>query len=448
MPLHRAWWSGYCLFHALGQTKIPFAPPEKWKALQEKRVKWIIRHAYESVPFYRSYMLKKGLRPSDFSSASDLHKLPLISKRDLVKNPESFLSTRCQKDQCLELRTSGTTSRFVSIWHDRRSLILRLGYAERERMVITQLLKKSLRYRVLVFVYPDSTLEALLRFYDQNIFLPRSVKPNRLITSTANTLSANLDLLNQYKPDILVTYGGYLGVFFRYAVAHKKKIHKPRIAIYGAGSLPEPDRQLIKEELQIPILSVYNACEALNLGFTCELGKGFHLHSDLCVVSLVDKKGEPVKPGECGEVVISNLVNRAMVLLNYRLGDLAVLSKRSCECGRTFPWLECLQGKTYEIIELPDGQVVDPGLLWSVFKKRKEVQGYQVVQQGPWSFAAKILPTEGINMKTLDKELRRELQSIFGDKAQVDILFVKDFPVTAGRKFRPVVPLKKIKHQE
>ncbi|GAJ05441.1 unnamed protein product, partial [marine sediment metagenome] len=149
-----------------------------------------------------------------------------------------------------------------------------------------------------------------------------------------------------------------------------------------------------------------------------------------------------------GEVVISNLVNRAMVLLNYRLGDLAVLSKRSCECGRTFPRLESFQGKTYEIIELPDGQVVDPGLLWSVFKKRKEVQGYQVVQRGPWSFAAKVLPAEGINMKTLEKELRRELQSIFGDKAQVDILFVKDFPVTAGRKFRPVVPLKNIKHQE
>jgi len=315
-------------------------------------------------------------------------------------------------------------------------------------MVITQLLKKSLRYRVLVFVYPDSTLEALLRFYDQNVFLPRWIKPIRLIASTANTLPANLDLLNRYKPDIVVTYGGYLGVFFRYAAAHKEKIHKPRIATYGAGSISEPDRQLIEEELQIPILSVYNACEALNLGFTCELRKGFHLHSDLCVVSLIDKKGEPVEPGECGEVVISNLVNRAMVLLNYRLGDLAVLSKRSCECGRTFPWLESFQGKTYEIIELPDGQVVDPGLLWSVFKKRREVQGYQVVQRGPWSFAAKVLPTEGINMKTLEKELRRELQSIFGDKAQVDILFVKDFPVTAGRKFRPVVPLKNIKDQE
>ena len=155
-----------------------------------------------------------------------------------------------------------------------------------------------------------------------------------------------------------------------------------------------------------------------------------------------------MEPGEYGEVVVSNLVNRAMVLLNYRLGDLAVLGKHSCECGHTLPWLESLEGKTYEFIELPDGQIVDPGLLWSIFKKRKEVQGYQVVQRGPWSFAAKVLPAEGTNMKTLEKELRRELQSIFQDKAQVDILFVKGFPITAGRKFRPVVSMKNIMNQE
>ncbi len=155
-----------------------------------------------------------------------------------------------------------------------------------------------------------------------------------------------------------------------------------------------------------------------------------------------------MEPGEYGEVVISNLVNRAMVLLNYRLGDLAVFSKRSCECGRTFPWLESFQGKTYELIELPDGQVVDPGLLWSIFKKRKEVQGYQVVQRGLRSFVAKILPTKGTNVKILEKGLRRELQSIYGDTAQVDILFVKAFPTTAGRKFRPGVPLKKVEGQE
>jgi phenylacetate-CoA ligase len=387
-------------------------------------------------------MLKKGLQPSDFSSASDLRMLPLISKEDLVKSPEAFLSTRFQKSECLELRTNGTTGQLGSIWHDRRSLILRMVYAGRERAVVTRLLKKGRDYRVLGFNYPGSSTEKIQRFYDRNLFLPGWARPDRVIASTTNTLPANLDLMNQYKPDIVVTYGGYLGTLFRYAVAHKKKIHKPQIAIYGADSLPEQSRQLIEDKLQIRILSVYNACEILNLGFMCELGKGFHLHSDVSVVSVIDKKGEPVKPGGCGEVIISNLVNRATVLLNYRLGDLAVLGKHRCECGRTFPLLESLEGRANDIIQLPDGHVVGPGLVWSMFVKRKEVQVYQVVQQGPSSFVIKVLPTERANMKALEKELKKEFQSLFGERARVSVVFVKALSATASGKFREVVAWK------
>lgn len=164
-----------------------------------------------------------------------------------------------------------------------------------------------------------------------------------MIGSIANPLSTNLDLLNQYKPDVLFTYGSYLGALFRYAIKHRKKIYKPQIAIYSSDSLSDVDQKLIRGDLQIPILSRYNACEVVKIGFTCERGEGFHLHPDLCALSLINEKGKLVERGECGKVVISNLVNRATVLLNYRLGDLAILDERSCGCGRTFPLLQFIE---------------------------------------------------------------------------------------------------------
>lgn len=442
MPLYRFLWTGYCLFHALGQRRIPFARPERWKSLQRKRIKQIVTHAYESVAFYRSYMIEKGLGPSDFNSTSDLHKLPLISKEMLMKNPESFFSTRFKKSQCLELRTGGTTGEPASLWHDRQSLILQFAYGERERAAITRLLKKNLGYRVMVVTYPGFSFETVLQFYDHNLFFPRWTRPNRVIISAANPLSSNLDFLNQYKPDVLVTYGSYLGALFRYAIRHRKKIHKPKIAIYGADSPSEEDQELIGEDLRIGILSNYGACEALKIGFMCELGKGFHLHPDLCVLSLINEKRQSVRPGERGEIVISNLLNRATVLLNYRLGDLAILDQRPCECGRTFPLIQSLEGRREDIIELPDGNMVHPRLVWNVFKKRPGVRRYQVVQQGPWSFAVKVLPVEGINMKILEGELKREFESLFGVQAQVDVVFVNAFPPTGRAKFRAVVSRK------
>ncbi len=431
-----------------GAKEYSLCPARKVESHSKKRIKQIVTYAYESVPFYRSYMLRKGLLPSDFNSVTDLHKLPLISKEIILKNPESFLSTRCQKSQCLELRTSGTTGKPASIWHDRQSLILNIAYGERERAVISRLLKKNLGIREMRFLYPGSTFQTIQRFYGHNVLRPSWAMPNRVVGSIANPLSINLDLLNQYRPDILVTYGSYLGTLFRYAMRHRKRIYKPPVAIYVADSLSEADRQLIEGDLQISILSSYEACEALKVGFTCELGKGFHLHPDLCALPLINQKGELVGRGEHGEVVISNLVNRATVLLNYRLGDLAILDERPCKCGRTFPLLQSFEGRKEDIIELPDGNIVYPRLVWNVFKERRNVERYQVVQRGPRSFAVEVFPTVGINMKILEEELKEEFQSLFGDKTQVDVLFVKSFPVTDPGKFRAVVGWKDGEDQE
>jgi phenylacetate-coenzyme A ligase PaaK-like adenylate-forming protein len=88
---------------------------------------------------------------------------------------------------------------------------------------------------------------------------------------------------------------------------------------------------------QLPTIdkSNYNAVEAFKIGHFCELRRGYHLFEDLCDLWLAGPDGAPSPSGERGEVVISNLVNRATVLLNYRLGDFARLSPDSCDCGRT-----------------------------------------------------------------------------------------------------------------
>ena len=110
--------------------------------------------------------------------------------------------------------------------------------------------------------------------------------------------------------------------------------------------------------------------------------------------------------------------------------------------------LHSLEGRKEDIIKLAGGNVVHPRVVWNVFKKRRNVERYQVVQRGAWSFAVKVLPTAGINMNILEEELKEEFQGLFGDKAQVDVLFVKSFPVTDPGKFRAVVGWKDGEDQE
>ena len=150
-------------------------------------------------------------------------------------------------------------------------------------------------------------------------------------------------------------------------------------------------RELIEDELAIPVVSRYAAGESLKIGFTCEAGDGFHLHEDLCVVELIGPDGAPVTEGERGNVVISNLVNRGNVLLRYQLGDYGRITSAPCACGRPSRRLVELEGKRVVNVRLPDGRVVHSRTLWGVIKRVEGVRRFQIEQHAPDRFEVRLV---------------------------------------------------------
>ncbi|MBE0616620.1 MAG: phenylacetate--CoA ligase family protein [Proteobacteria bacterium] len=249
-------------------------------------------------------------------------------------------------------------------------------------------------------------------------------------------------MLNERRPRILSAHGSYLGALYRHAHRTGKKIHRPQVAVYCADAPSECDRALIEETYAIQVLSVYRSGEALKIGFTCEAGTGFHLHPDLCALYLADPQGRPVADGEPGEVVISNLLNRATVLLNYRLGDIAALDRDPCPCGRTVPRLRSLEGRADELLTLPDGDALDPSRIKGLFLRRRDVELYQVVQRGPRSFHVRVQPVPGALTADLEASLQAELLQLLGVGTAVRIEFVEEIPTDGQTKFRAIVPWK------
>jgi phenylacetate-CoA ligase len=102
------------------------------------------------------------------------------------------------------------------------------------------------------------------------------------------------------------------------------------------------------------------------------LRRGYHLYEDLTDLWIADPDAQPCVAGERGEVVISNLVNRATVLLNYRLGDFARLSAKQCPCGRTSALLSTVDGRVSELVHLPGGDIVHPFAFLPVVRRYKK----------------------------------------------------------------------------
>ncbi len=244
--------------------------------------------------------------------------------------------------------------------------------------------------------------------------------------------------IDETRPDVLASYGAYLEMLFRTVASRGLSIHRPRLVMYGSEGMTEPGRRFIEERFGIPVYSWYNAVECFKIGFTCEERRGFHLHEDLCALRIVDAEGRSVPDGRPGEVVISNLVDRATVLLNYRLGDVGVLATEPCGCGRTLPLLADLQGRVEDFVVLDDDRLLHPAAIWGVVKNRPRLLRFQLVQHERRRFVLKMTTADRAAFEAEAASLVDALRGLLGP-VTIEPVYVSDWESHAPGKFRPVL---------
>jgi phenylacetate-CoA ligase len=142
-----------------------------------------------------------------------------------------------------------------------------------------------------------------------------------------------------------------------------------------------------------------------------------------------------------GEVVVSNLVNPATVLLNYRLGDLASFLPEECLCGRSLPMLSFTPGRSDDLITLPSGRIIHPQAVRTIFTLEEQVWQYQIVQDSSTRFSIKIVASKAANRQKLKERVATGFAERFGSEVSTDISFVDSIDRTASGKFRPVISM-------
>jgi phenylacetate-CoA ligase len=267
--------------------------------------------------------------------------------------------------------------------------------------------------------------------------LPRAERPE---LGPDQPFEAAAERLRSLKPDVVFSYGSYADRFFRFARSRRLDVPVPKVWMYGGDGLDPGGRELIEKEYGCTTYSTYQAVETGRLGFQCEARAGFHLNVDLCAVRLVDDQGKPVPPGQEGEVVISNLHNHAMVLLNYRLGDRAVLSTKPCPCGRSLPVIDYIAGRTTEVIHLGGGREISSFVVKNLFRRELErALQVQIVYAEPGRFTWRLVPFSAADRGALAAGLVERGHQVFGPDIDIGVEFVDAIAPTHGGKARALV---------
>lgn len=167
-----------------------------------------------------------------------------------------------------------------------------------------------------------------------------------------------------------------------------------KAAISTSEVLAEPQRSLIERVFGAPCRVEYGCGEIGPIAYECERAQLHVIASDV-LLEVLDSTGSPVAPGEVGEVVVTDLNNRAMPLIRYQIGDYAVAGDR-CSCGRAFPVLASMWGRAYDYVTAPSGKRYHGEFFMYIFEDLRtrgvSFRGYQIVQERHGEIDVAVVP--------------------------------------------------------
>jgi phenylacetate-CoA ligase len=211
-------------------------------------------------------------------------------------------------------------------------------------------------------------------------------------------------------------------------------------SLISTGQQLTPElRALIEGRLGARVFDRYGARECGPVAQQCEAG-GWHVNAESMIVE-VERDGRPAAPGEEGELLLTDLNNRCVPLLRYRLGDVAVASDHPCSCGRGLPLLERIGGRVAGVI-LGDGdRQVPAGFFADLFGDYEfAVSRWQVEQAVRERILVRVVRKSRFT-HTAEESIRRRLGAALGGTVGVELAFVDAIAPGPDGAVRPVVTL-------
>ncbi len=434
---------------ALSVDAIKFGPPfsrilaeletsqwnsrEQFEELQGRKLRALIRHSYENVPYYRRVFDQLRLKPVDITTPSDLKKLPLLDKATLRNNPHDFVARNISHVRVFPGWTTGTTGTPLNALRSRESIVVENAMLWRQRRLA------GLSFRCRKVAVWGTIWENIIVPAHQRVppFWQINGADNQLLLSyyhmSGVTLSAYIRRLEAFAPEFIEGFPSTLLVLARYLKMVKKVI--PLTAIFTSSEmLYDVHRRELEESFAARVFDLYGQAERVVAATECEHHAGLHINPEYGIFEILNA-GEDVPPGMMGEVVGTGLNNYVMPLIRYRTGDLATMAGKPCPCGRQMPLLAGIQGRKGDVIRTPDGRIVPGNGLMGAFHGIANIKRSQVVQER-LDYVVINLLREDPARQVDTASLRANLSDCLGKDMEIEFRLLEEIETGGRSKFR------------
>ncbi len=316
------------------------------RELQLSRLKRAVNAAYKHSELYRRKFDEAGLKPRHIRTLEDVRLIPFTTKEDLRRS-YPFGMFQVPMDQVVRLHaSSGTTGQPTVVGYTRRDLQIWSDCVARLACMagVTQ-------EDIAQIAFGYGMFTGAFGLHDGLTKVGCTVIP----ASSGNT-ERQLLFLKDFGTTVLVStpsYALYLAEAAERAGLDPKRDLKLRVGLFGGEGHSEKLRAELESKLGLLCTENYGLSEIIGPGVSgeCTERAGLHINEDHFLPEIIDPaSGQPLPPGQPGELVLTAMTKQALPILRYRTRDLTTLDETQCRCGRTLVRMAKVQGRNDDML--------------------------------------------------------------------------------------------------
>jgi phenylacetate-CoA ligase len=413
---------------------------EELRALQLRRLQMTVAWTYERVPYYRAQLDERGVKPRDIESLDDVCRLPFTDKTAL-RDTYPFGMFAVPLEEVVRLHSSsGTTGKPIVV-----------GYTRGDMNTWTEL---TARVGAEAGVHRGDLVDMSFLYgmftggWGMHYGLER-IGATMIPAGSGNT-ERHIMMMRDFGTTVLVgtpSYALYLaeegekmGVDF-----HSLPL---RLGLFGGEPCSAVAKREIEERLGIIATDNYGLSEVMGPGVSgeCECQCGMHLAEDHLLWEIVDPaSGEPLEPGEQGELVLTTLTKEAFPVLRYRTHDLTTVTTQRCECGRTLARMQRVRSRTDDMLIIR-GVNVFPSQVEDVLFRIEGIRPHYLIvvdrKSGLDDLEVRLEVAEEVfsdimaDMVAFQNNVADRLQAVLGLRAKITLVEPGSIERSAGKSKR------------
>ena len=411
--------------------RTEFSSLEELEVIQLDKLRRLLIHCKESVPFYQQLFKECDFDPVKMTSVSEVEQLPVLTKDTIRQNFDQLKAGNFHQYRPRIKETGGSTGQPLRLYHDENSHgtmwanIYRgfghAGYQPGDKYLTIaggSLLPKKLKFGRSLYFWLQNSLVVPSYYLEKGY----SQELAGLITSK--------------KPKYIYGYSSSIYQFTKYLQESDTRIDCLDAIFTTADMLYPQQRKVIEEVLGAPVFDNYGCPEAGVMTWECEHHDGYHYNMESCFLEILDRDSSGA-----GRVISTNLANYAFPIVRYDTDDIASLEHTGkCTCGRSHSKIKSLIGRQRDIITLPGGNMLHGAFFnhFPAFYDNDRINRYQIVQTEPEEIEVHIEPVTGCKLEELSY-IGDELTKALGNEVRIRLIEGDFRESSISRKHRVVI---------